>query len=140
MTKAKNKADARADLPALDEGEVAITLGDTVRILTPSVGAARGVNSQFGNFVKAQSELFSMNFDAYVHVVRIGLNLKADDKDAIRRIERQVYEAGVQNLVKPLVEYVGILANGGRPQPKRDEEDDADADDAAAAEAEQGNG
>jgi len=64
--------------------------------------------------------LVSREIDAYVAVIMAGLGLPADKR---MEIERAVYEAGLiappkdynPELLDPLVAFLSILQNGGRP-------------------------
>ena len=97
----------------LNSGEVSVSLNNEELVLKPTVRAATSISRQFDGFVTARARLVSENFDAVVFILRLGLNL--DDK-AARDLPDRVYKNGITaELLIPLINYVAILGNGGRP-------------------------
>lgn len=113
----------------LTSGQVAITLGGTEQILEPTLGAATRISRAFGGFQGAHQKLLASDLDAYVTVIQHGLGLKTEAET--KGLRDKVWSAGMNSLVLPLVEFVSMLANGGRPveEPSGDEEKSAGNDD-----------
>jgi hypothetical protein len=99
----------------INAGEMPVIFGDEELILKPTLRAMTAINRQYGGLAKARQELVAENFDAIVFVLRHGLNLS--DKDA-RGLPDRVYENGITaELLIPLIKYVAVLGNGGKPLP-----------------------
>lgn len=94
-------------------GEVTITLGDDERTLVPTLGAATRISRAFGGFQAAHQRLLASDLDAFVTVVQHGLGLKTEAET--KGLRDKVWSTGISSLMLPLVEFVSILANGGRP-------------------------
>lgn len=88
--------------------EVEINLAGKPVKLVCTLRAAKAINAM-GGFAEAFRRLAAFDLDAYVAVVAAGTNKKAAD------VEDAVFAAGMPNLTEKLSEYVGLLANGGRP-------------------------
>jgi hypothetical protein len=102
-------------MPALNAGDVPITLAGETRILHPTLRAITMISSVYGGLSKAVDALVQREFAAAITVIRWGLNLT--DREA-KALPDQVFETGLTpDLVVPLIRYVNILANGGKPLP-----------------------
>jgi hypothetical protein len=105
-------------------GQVAITLDGEPRHLTPTLNAATGISRQFGGLQAAQQRVLAQDLDAYVAIVRFGLGLRTDAE--AKGLAEKVFAAGVRDMALPLVEFLIILANGGKPvEDKAEPEGDA---------------
>lgn len=89
--------------------DIHIDLGAERVALRCTLRAAKELNAFFGNFTSGFRRLTEYDFSAYVAVVAFGSGRQAKD------IEAAVFEAGLPQLVKPLSDYLALLANGGRP-------------------------
>ncbi len=99
----------------LNAGDVTITLAGDDRILKPTLRAANMISSHFGGLAKARDQLAAQDLQAAVAVIRHGLNMP--DKEA-KNLPDMVWETGMNiDLLIPLIRYIGILANGGKPLP-----------------------
>lgn len=99
----------------LDSGEVIISLNNEEIVLHPTMRAAMMISRQYSGFAKARQLIVDENFDAVVFVIRIGSNM--NDKMA-RKLDERVWENGLDvELLVPLIKYIAILNNGGRPLP-----------------------
>ncbi len=99
----------------LTAGDVVITLAGEQRVLRPTLRAITMISAHFGGLAKARDALASQDFQAVFQVVRWGLN--ASDKEA-KDLPQQIFETGIiSDLLVPLIRYIGILANGGKPMP-----------------------
>lgn len=94
-------------------GEVVVVLNKEELVLKPTYQAASRISNQFNGFRDARLALVAENFDAVVFILRIGLNLNGSDA---RELPERVYKNGITaELLIPMIEYIGVLANGGRP-------------------------
>jgi len=102
-------------MPQLTAGDVPITLAGETRILRPSQTALALISRAYKGLGKVREALVDQDFDAAVTVIRSGLNLSvAEEED----ISRKVYETGLaSDLLIPLIRFVAVLANGGKPLP-----------------------
>lgn len=99
----------------ISAGETLITLNDEDFVLKPTIRAAQVISRQFNGFAAARQALVSENLDAVVSILKLGLNLS--DKEA-RDLPDRVWKNGLTaELLIPLIKYVAILGNGGKPLP-----------------------
>lgn len=103
-------------------GEVSIILGDDDKTLVPTLGAATRISRAFGGFQAAHQKLLASDLDAFVTVIQHGLGLKTEAET--KGLREKVWSAGISSLMLPLVEFVSILANGGRPIEEATTEDE----------------
>lgn len=97
---------------------VSITLDGSPVTLRYTLGAAKAVNSQFGNFINARQRVADVDFQAIVYVVAAAIG-----KSAVE-VETSVFGVGALNLVRPLGIYLDYLANGGHKyEPPKDNEE-----------------
>ena len=82
--------------------------GETVT-LVPTLGAAMQVNKFFGGFLEADRRIKQFDLEATQIVVAFGLG-----KAAPKNVNELVWKTGLAKLVAPAIEFVGILANGGK--------------------------
>lgn len=92
----------------LSAGEVRFDALGESNVLRCTPRAAKEVNAYFGSFVNAMQRVESMDFEAFVTVVAAGLNKKRGE------VEELTYDAGIMVLMKPVSNFVVMLANGGR--------------------------
>lgn len=93
----------------ITSGEVEIELDGTTYTLTPTLRAALTVNKSFGGFVKANDRLMQFDLEAIILSIHAGLGDKSPDG-----LAEKVFAAGVTKLTPVAIEFVNILANGGR--------------------------
>lgn len=92
------------------QGDVEIQLGGEPVTLRCTLGAAKAVNSYFGNFVAANRAVTEIALDAMVVVIAAGLGAKRDAE-----FEEKVFASGLLDLNPPVKRYLDLLANNGRP-------------------------
>jgi hypothetical protein len=96
----------------LDAGEVEIELNGKNLVLRPTLQACKTISRQRGGFAKVRDLLVSEDFDTIVSVIAVGTNQVRDTTE----LESAVFKNGIDTkLLLPLIEYVAILGNGGRP-------------------------
>ena len=105
MTKAK-----------LGAGNIDIELDGETVTLRPNLKAR-----QKGGIMAAVDAVGKFDFDTMVNVIVLGLGV--DGKEA-RDIPEKVYSTGMADLVAPVINYLTILANGGRPVSETTDDDD----------------
>lgn len=114
----------------LNSGEVAVTLNGIERVLRPTLNAMQALSRSHGGLAGVRDALVKQDFDAVCNVLFHGMGLKDADR---KELPKQVYKNGLgADLLLPLIKYVGVLGNAGRPV---DEDDDAEP----AAESGEGN-
>ena len=109
----------------INSGEVPVVFNGEDLVLKPTLRAATTISRQFDGFANARAKLLAEQLDAVVFILRLGLNLS--DRDA-RDLPDKVYENGITaELLIPLIKYVAVLGNGGRPLPDEPEDGNADS-------------
>jgi hypothetical protein len=96
----------------LGAGNVEIELDGEIRILKPSLQAAQAISRQKGGIMAAIRSAGDFDFDTIVNVIALGLGVSG--KEA-RDLPEQVYSTGLPDLSGPVIRYLSIIANGGRP-------------------------
>ncbi len=97
-------------------GEVSLTLNEEDLVLKPTMRAATMVSRQFGGYAKARQAIVDENLDAVIFLIKTGTNMT--DRQA-KDLGEKVYQNGLDiDLLIPLIKYVAILNNGGRPLPE----------------------
>lgn len=95
-------------MPAVNQGEVEITLAGEPHVLRSTLRAAKEVSASAGGFIGAYQRLAAFDFGTYVAIVAAGLGKRASE------VEQMVYETGIAPLSEPLSRFVQLLANGGK--------------------------
>jgi hypothetical protein len=102
--------------------EVVIDLSGETFTLTPTLGAAVGINATFGGLYPAGQRAMSGDIAAIATIIRYGAGLDAKaEKDLVEK----VFRAGVTAVSTKAMSFVGILINGGRA--KKDDAEPGEA-------------
>ncbi len=97
-------------------GETIVTLNDQDLVLKPTLRAMNFISRQYGGLAKARQALADENIDTIVFILRIGTGMQ--DKEA-RNLDEKVFRNGITtDLIIPLIKYIAILENGGKPLPE----------------------
>lgn len=97
---------------------VTIELAGEEIVLKPTLGAMEHLQRKYGNFQKIFDGLSSLDFNCYADVIVAGvLPAKAD----LGNTKQNVFETGMISLMPDLVEYVGMLLNGGKKPEAKEE-------------------
>lgn len=116
----------------INEGDVEITLNGEQFVLRPTLKALSAISSM-GGLTKVRQAIVDQDFNTLISVILHGANLAGRPEG--KQIPDMVFRNGLDAaLMVPLINYLGILANGGKPLPEN-----ADADQASNESAE-GNG
>lgn len=101
-------------MPAINPGEVAITLGGEEFVLKSTLGAAKTVNRLLNGFRGAYERLQQSDFEAYAIIICAGAGLTTSAD--IEAMTQRVFDAGIieSSVGEPLTKFVALLANGGR--------------------------
>jgi len=104
----------------INSGEVSINFDNRDWVLRPTLNAATAINRNFDGFANARAALVRENFDAVVFILRLGLYYPdmtdKEKREYGRDLPEKVYDNGITaELLIPLIEYVAVLGNGGRP-------------------------
>lgn len=98
--------------PSIGAGNVEIELNGETVVLRPNLKAAQNISRAKGGIMAAVDAVGKFDFDTMVNVIALGLG--AEGKEA-RDLADKVYSTGMADLVAPVIRYLSILANGGRP-------------------------
>lgn len=107
----------------LGSGNVDIELDGETVTLRPTLKAAQNISRAKGGIMAAVEAVGKFEFDTLVSVIVLGLGV--DGKEA-RDVAEKVYSTGMADLVAPVINYLSILANGGRSLEAEGGEGDAD--------------
>lgn len=92
---------------------VALTIDDKPYMLRPTLPAMRTIGRAFGGYAPILRALSDVNPDALVLVIVAGTGTPMAGPVAAR-LEDAIYAHGFEDLIAPLVRFVGICMAGGR--------------------------
>jgi hypothetical protein len=95
--------------------EITINLDGEQLVLRPSLLAAQQLSRAAGGFVELNNRISKLDFDTIVSVVALGLGYGAGTTRQPQNLEERVWRTGLAELAVPCVQFVTLLANGGRP-------------------------
>ena len=96
-------------------GEVEVSVNGKDYVLKPTLRAAQLISRNFGGYAQARAQLASETLEAATYILRVGSGLP--DKE-LKDLDDQVWKNGMTaELILPLMRYVAVLGNGGRPLP-----------------------
>lgn len=109
--------------PEIGAGDIEIVLDGETVVLKPSLQACQTLCRAPGGLYRASAydapsvadRLLAYDLDTMAMIIRAGLGLGAG---AVKELEEKIYNTGLLNLRLPLSNFVGIVANGGRPPAK----------------------
>lgn len=94
---------------SLGAGNVEIELDGESVTLRPSLKAAQGISRLHGGIVNAVDSLTRFDLDTLTAVIALGLGKEP------KEIAEEVWRTGASVLAPKAIEFVTIVANGGRP-------------------------
>ena len=105
------------------EGDVPITIDGEELVLRPTLQAALGISRLHNDIQLTGRQIMNMDLDTIISVVAFGLGVKVTQK-----LQEQVWRTGQFDIRLPLMQFMNVINNGGRPpkQVEDDEEDDSD--------------
>ncbi|WP_200475097.1 hypothetical protein [Azospirillum argentinense] len=97
---------------SLSLGRKAITLAGERVELCCTMRAATTISDLYGGLLAAQQRCINLDATAIVVVVNAGANRNGE---AAKKTDEQVFAAGLQTVAGDVIEFITLLANGGRP-------------------------
>lgn len=95
---------------SLGAGDVEIELdGERVK-LRPSLKASQIISRESGGVVGAIERAARFDHDTIVSCVALGLG------KTVKEIEEAAWQTGLATLAPPVMEFLSMIANGGRPR------------------------
>jgi hypothetical protein len=116
MTKTKLHAPGSADIPLTLDGEEVF--------LKPTLDACLGISRLHNAPITTAGKITDMDFDTILMVLALGLGVEPNKK-----LQEKLYRTGVLFVRDPLIKFVHVVNNGGRPvftDPIDDDEDETD--------------
>lgn len=102
MTKKKYSAPGSAD--------VIVHMHDGDVTLKPTLEACLKISRLHNAPMTTAGRISDMDFDTVVQVIAIGADLKPD-----AALQERVYKTGLLSMLSPLIQFVHVVNNGGRP-------------------------
>lgn len=103
--------------PNVGSGDISITLDGEEYVLRPTANAALVISRQSGGLRGAIDSVLRLDMDVIVRVIQAGLGQQVSNK--MKDLDVKVFKSGLTDqqggLVSKCVEFLHILANGGRP-------------------------
>jgi len=110
-------------------GNVEVHLKNETVVLKPSLEACIAISRMHNSIIQTVEQIRSMDFDTIVRVFCIGIGEQPSNK-----WREKIYRTGVTSVASPLIQFVTIVNNGGKPPSENDEDDtiteDTEGDDA----------
>lgn len=104
----------------LGAGNVEIELDGESVVLRPTLKAAQTISRQAGGIMGAVQSISRFDVDVLTTVIALGLG--RDVKDTAE----PVWRTGVSTLAPKAIQFLTVLANGGRPPEEGGGEEEAD--------------
>jgi len=95
------------------DGEVELNLAGETFILRCTLDAFREVPARFDGFVGALRRLGVADVDATAHMIAIGIGKGRNQRER-ERIAGKLFEAGLDDALSKLTEWIGLLSAGGK--------------------------
>jgi hypothetical protein len=105
----------------LGAGNVEIELDGQIVTLKPSLRAIQILSRQYGGLVTAIDAVGKYDFNAIEQAISVGLNVNQKES---RELPDKIFRTGLTNLAGPVISYLSILSNGGRPHETQDDDGD----------------
>jgi hypothetical protein len=97
---------------AIGAGNVEIDLDGETVVLRPTLKAAQTISRQAGGIRKAIDALGNFDIDVMTSIITLGMDLTGREA---KDVADKVWRTGMADLTVPVIQYLTILANGGRP-------------------------
>lgn len=118
--------------PRAGDGDVPVTIDGEEFVLTPNFNAAKLLSARSGGILNMVDRVVKLDVEAVLDVITLGLGYgpaRRPPKDLAERIWRTGMTDSTGGLADRCIEYLHILANGGRPL-ARDPDEEAHQDSA----------
>lgn len=106
-----------------------IVLGDDEFDLVPSLKAATAISNRFNGFQNALNAVQAADLASVQYVLRQGISLKRVSSETLNEA---VWSNGIFKSMKPALEFITLLMNGGREATEDDDGGTSDADEGAS--------
>lgn len=103
-------------------GDLEIELDGAPYTLRPTLEACDRIAKIGGGLSAAVARCSNLDFDSICEV--IGAGLGASSASQKKQIKELVYKAGIFSVAPSAIDFIHIVANGGRPPILDEEEDD----------------
>jgi hypothetical protein len=96
----------------INGGEVILSLSGEEVALVPSIGAALSLSKQYGGLRNCMMRILDFDIETILNVVYAGANVTSAKKR--EEISQALFEAGMDVITLKVIDYVNMLANGGK--------------------------
>lgn len=106
------------------DGDVELVLDGKTHILTPTAEACFAISRLRGGIREIERRVAALDADLICEVLGIALGLNPHQRK--KMLPEAVYNTGLINITGPLIDFLLIIANGGRlveDEPQDDEPD-----------------
>jgi hypothetical protein len=97
----------------LKAGDVEVVLDGEKLVLRPTLNACQTVSRMTGGIMDAIRRVGNYDFDLMVTIIALGLDLKS--KRDVEALPDRVWRTGMNKVARPVLQYLSVIANGGRP-------------------------
>ncbi len=104
-------------------GDIQIELAGKTMTMVPSAQACMAISRLHGGLNAAVQRCAVMDFDTICAVIQAGLGLNPNQA---RMVPDAVYTAGTMFLSAACIDFIHVVANGGRPLPADAEDQEPD--------------
>ena len=111
--------------PQPGAGDVRIELDGKELVLRSSLEACIKISGLAGGMHAAIQRCAALNFETIAEIIGVGLGANPNQ---MKQVREGVYRTGLIALHGKCIDFVHIVANGGRPLPEDTEDRDTDAD------------
>ena len=102
------------------EGNIPFELDGKDMELVPTLQACMTISRIAGGLNAAVQRCLQLDFDTIEQIVTAGLALNPTQA---RKVGEAIYKTGLIALSAPCIDFINVVANGGKPLPEDDEED-----------------
>ena len=99
------------------QGEFELQLSEENKLsLRCSPHVLRLIEKKYGGIVTLLNRLSMLEFTVMVDIIEAAVKTESNSAAFNRQVlEQEVWEHGLYDLIVPLVDYINLLANGGKP-------------------------
>ena len=99
-------------------GDVEVKIGNKKVVLKPTLKAAIHLSTRPGGLADIVQRCAALDFEAICDVIIVGGGLEVTETT-----KENIFRAGIMKMSIPCIEYINLLANGGRPISDEKDED-----------------
>lgn len=109
--------------PMVGDGDIEIELDGKVHTLVPTAEICFAISRLRGGIREIERRILALDADMIVDVLGIAMGLNPNQKK--KMLPKAVFNTGLINLTGPLIDFLLIVSNGGRPIAEDEEKEDA---------------